>query len=89
MSADGGWRRELHRIRDEHRHAMARAAEALQQAQTSTAGHGRRDAHTVSAVDPKIESSRGSVLQPAHLDKRKPVPQVETEPEERPRSWLV
>ncbi|MDV6263387.1 hypothetical protein [Rhodococcoides yunnanense] len=89
MSAAGGWRRELHRIREEHRDAMARAAEALRQAQTPTAVSGRHDSHTVSPVDPDVEPTRGSVLQPAHLDRRKPVPPVETEPEDRPRSWLV
>ncbi|OZE73684.1 hypothetical protein CH305_26015 [Rhodococcus sp. 15-649-2-2] len=89
MSAAGGWRRELHRIRDEHRDAMARAAEALRRAQTPTAVSGRHDSHTGSPVDPETEPTRGSVLQPAHLDRRKSVPHVETEPEDRPRSWLV
>ncbi|MFI8567835.1 hypothetical protein ACIGGF_14880 [Rhodococcus sp. NPDC078407] len=86
------WRRELHRIRDEHRQAMARAAVAMRQAQVAAPVSGRRDSDSAAQSDDsqsEEEPGRGSVLQPAHLDRRKPVPHVVTEPEERPRSWLV
>ena len=89
MSADSGWRRELHRIRDEHRDAMARASEAVRQAQTPTIGSEQPRAHPLATSDPETEPEPGPVLQPAHLDRREPVPHVETEPEERPRTWLV
>ena len=64
---------------------MARASEAVRQAQTPTIG----SAHPLATPDPEAEPEPGPVLQPAHLDRREPVPHVETEPEERPRTWLV
>ncbi|MBY4128580.1 hypothetical protein HQO83_09275 [Rhodococcus fascians] len=68
---------------------MARATEAVRQAQTPTVCSNRRRSDTASTSDPETESVPGSVLQPAHLDRRGPVPHVETELEERPRTWLV
>ncbi|WP_141216921.1 MULTISPECIES: hypothetical protein [unclassified Rhodococcus (in: high G+C Gram-positive bacteria)] len=89
MSTDSAWRRELHRIRDEHRIAMARAAEALSRAQAPAVDRGGRISATASGADSDVESMSDSVLQPAHLDRRAPTPHVETDPDERPRSWLV
>ncbi|MDZ7932222.1 hypothetical protein [Rhodococcus sp. NPDC076796] len=89
MSTDSGWRRELHRIRDEHRIAMSRAAEALSRAQAPGVDRAGRNSVDVSGADSDIEPVSGSVLQPAHLDRREPTPHVETDPDERPRSWLV
>ena len=89
MSATDGWRRELHRIREEHRDAMARATDALERAQTPTAVSGRPNSLTASTADPDVDPIRGSILRPAHLDRREPLPHVETEPDERPRSWLM
>ncbi|MDI6627073.1 hypothetical protein [Rhodococcus sp. 05-2254-6] len=89
MSTDSGWRRELHRIRDEHRIAMGRAAETLSRAQAPAVHRGGRISAEVSGADSDVEPGSGSVLQPAHLDRREPTPHVETEPDERPRSWLV
>ncbi|WP_042939951.1 hypothetical protein [Rhodococcus sp. AW25M09] len=89
MSIDSGWRRELHRIRDDHRRAMARAADMVGRAQTPTAVVDRRTSGTANRPDGEGGPIRGSVLQPAHLDRREPTQQVETEPEDRPRSWLV
>ena len=89
MSIDSGWRRELHRIRDEHRIAMSRAAEAVSRAQAPAVDRGGRNSAQVSGADSDVEPMSGSVLQPAHLDRREPTPHVETDPEERPRSWLV
>ncbi|OZD93115.1 hypothetical protein CH260_16020 [Rhodococcus sp. 05-2256-B2] len=34
-------------------------------------------------------SAAGSVLRPAHLDRRHGAPHVEPDPDEQPRSWLV
>ncbi|MGV8874936.1 MAG: hypothetical protein ACOH2Q_20580 [Rhodococcus sp. (in: high G+C Gram-positive bacteria)] len=85
MSADSAWRRELHRIRDEHRIAMGRAADMIGRTQTPTTARDRRTSDTASPNTPET----GPVLQPAHLDRREPTPHVETEPEEQPRSWLV
>ncbi|KQU58947.1 hypothetical protein ASG84_14625 [Rhodococcus sp. Leaf278] len=68
---------------------MARATDALERAQTPTAVSGRSNSLTVSAADPDVEPMRGSVLRPAHLDRREPLPHVETGPEEQPRSWLI
>ncbi|MDV8020376.1 hypothetical protein [Rhodococcus sp. IEGM 1330] len=89
MSTESRWRRELHRIRDEHRIAMSRAAEALSRAQAPAVDRGGRDSAEVSRADSDIGPMSGSVLQPAHLDRREPTPHVETEPDEQPRSWLV
>ncbi|MCJ0890744.1 hypothetical protein [Rhodococcus sp. ARC_M5] len=89
MSSDSGWRTELHRIRDEHRAAMARASEALSRAQTPTDGRSGRRSPDVSGSDSDREPASGSVLQPAHLDRREPTPHVETEPAEQPRTWLI
>ncbi|OZC78737.1 hypothetical protein CH251_03070 [Rhodococcus sp. 06-462-5] len=89
MSTGNGWRRELHRIRDDHRIAMSRAAEALSRAQAPAIDRRGRVSAAVSEADSDIESIPGSVLQPAHLDRREPMQHVETDPDERPRSWLV
>ncbi|WP_143546599.1 hypothetical protein [Rhodococcus sp. 06-418-5] len=89
MSTDTGWRRELHRIRDEHRAAMSRAAEALSRAQAPAVDRDDRRSAEVSGADSDVEPRSGSVLQPAHLDRREPQPRVETDPDDGPRSWLV
>ncbi|MFY2791163.1 hypothetical protein [Rhodococcus sp. MALMAid1271] len=89
MSSDGWWRRELHRIRDEHRRGLADAAEVIRRARTPTAVRDHLDSDIAISPDHDIDPHRGSVLQPAHLDRREPSSHVETEPEQRPRSWLV
>ncbi len=68
---------------------MARAAEALSRAQTPTIERAHRNSAAVRRADIETETVSGSVLQPAHLDRRGPIQHVETEPDERPRSWLV
>ncbi|KZF01384.1 hypothetical protein A2J04_11250 [Rhodococcus sp. EPR-279] len=68
---------------------MGRAAEALSRAQAPAMDRGGRSSAEVSGADSDVESVSGSVLQPAHLDRREPTPHVRTDPDERPRSWLV
>ncbi|OZE38837.1 hypothetical protein CH259_07775 [Rhodococcus sp. 05-2254-4] len=68
---------------------MGRAAEALSRAQAPAMDRGARSSAEASGADFDVEPGSGSVLQPAHLDRREPTPHVETEPDGRPRSWLV
>ncbi|OZD03981.1 hypothetical protein CH281_10950 [Rhodococcus sp. 06-221-2] len=88
MNPDPAWRRELHRIRDAHRSAMADAAERLRNPREparTDVGQGVSDPS--SGGDTR--SAAGSVLRPAHLDRRHGAPHVEPDPDEQPRSWLV
>lgn len=88
MNSDPAWRRELHRIRDAHRAAMADAAEQLRHPEESV----RPDAGQEFSGQPSGDDTRsatGSLLRPAHLDRRQGAPHVEPDPDEQPRSWLV
>ena len=86
------WRRELMRIQDAHRTAIARAADSLNAARaaaTPSASGGRSSAGENRWDSGHLRTQGRSVLRPAQLDLRVPPPPVETDPDDRPRSWLV